>query len=139
MEANKLSKRLEGLSVSETLAMAARSRELKSKGIDVIDLSLGEPDFNTPDHIKEAANQAIKDIFTHYPPYRDFSISAGGYSEDETDNGLTIFRNNRRSGGAKQAIANVILSCVDPEDEVIIRLHTGCRTLRSSNWPKLLQ
>ncbi|NLO68867.1 MAG: pyridoxal phosphate-dependent aminotransferase [Bacteroidales bacterium] len=122
MEANKLSKRLEGLSVSETLAMAARSRELKSKGIDVIDLSLGEPDFNTPDHIKEAANQAIKDNVTHYPPVPGFlDLRQAVTAKMKRDNGLDYLPEQIVvSGGAKQAIANVILSCVDPEDEVII-------------------
>jgi aspartate aminotransferase len=122
MKTDKISKRLEGLSVSETLAMAARSRELKSKGIDVIDLSLGEPDFNTPDHIKEAAIQAIRDNYTHYPPVPGFlDLRQAISAKLKRDNGLDYPPEQIVvSSGAKQAIANVILSCVDPDDEVII-------------------
>ncbi|MFO7617480.1 MAG: pyridoxal phosphate-dependent aminotransferase [Bacteroidales bacterium] len=122
MKADKVSKRLEGLSVSETLAMAARSRDLKSKGIDVIDLSLGEPDFNTPDHIKEAAFQAIRDNFTHYPPVPGFlDLRQAISAKLKRDNGLDYLPEQIVvSSGAKQSIANVILSCVDPDDEVII-------------------
>ena len=67
-----LSSRLMALGESETIAMSQRSRELQSKGIDVINLSLGEPDFDTPAHIKEAAKQAIDNNITHYPPVPGF-------------------------------------------------------------------
>ena len=63
-----LSDRIKSLSVSQTIAMAQKSRELKAKGIDIISLSLGEPDFNTPDYIKEAAKKAIDDNYSKYPP-----------------------------------------------------------------------
>ena len=63
-----ISKRVKSLSVSQTLAMSQKSRELKEKGIDIINMSLGEPDFNTPDDIKEAAKKAIDDNYSFYPP-----------------------------------------------------------------------
>ncbi|MBN8147761.1 aminotransferase class I/II-fold pyridoxal phosphate-dependent enzyme, partial [Vibrio vulnificus] len=68
MKSQFLSDRINSLTTSQTLAMAAKARELKSQGIDVISLSLGEPDFNAPEFIKEAAIQAIKDNFSKYPP-----------------------------------------------------------------------
>jgi aspartate aminotransferase len=122
MKADKVSRRLEALAVSETLAMAAKSRELKSQGIDILDLSLGEPDFNTPDPIKEAAIKAIHDNFTHYPPVT-------GYADLRQAIVTKLKRDNQFdytpeqivvSSGAKQSIANVILCSVDPGDEVII-------------------
>jgi aspartate aminotransferase len=80
-----LSDRIKSLSVSQTLAMAQKSRDLKAKGIDIINMSVGEPDFNTPDDIKEAAKKAIDDNYSFYPPVpgiltcvRPFPKSSGG-------------------------------------------------------------
>lgn len=117
-----LSQRIEAMTESATLEMARKSRELKAKGIDIISLSLGEPDFNTPDFIKLAANHAIADNFTKYPPvngYQDLreAISA----KFKRDNGLTYSPDQIVvSTGAKQSIINAVMSLVDPGDEVII-------------------
>ncbi len=122
MKADKISTRIQALAVSETLAMAAKSRELKSQGIDIIDLSLGEPDFNTPEAIKEAGIRAIHENYSHYPP-------VSGYADLRTAISQKLKRDNNLdytpdqivvSSGAKQSIANVILCAVDPGDEVII-------------------
>jgi len=117
-----LSDRIKSLSVSQTLAMAQRSRELKAKGIDIISLSLGEPDFNTPDYIKEAAKKAIDDNYSKYPPvpgYNDLreAISA----KFKKENGLDYSPDQVIvSAGGKHSLINVILSIVNPGDEVII-------------------
>ena len=87
-----LSDRIKSLSVSQTLAMAQKSRELKAKGIDIISLSLGEPDFNTPDYIKEAAKKAIDDNYSKYPPvpgYNDLREAISKKFKDE--NGSQLF------------------------------------------------
>lgn len=106
----------------ETLRMAKLGRELRAKGIDVIDLSLGEPDFDTPTHIKEAAKKAIDDNFSHYPPVAGFpDLRAAICTKFERDNKLTYQPENIVvSTGAKQSLANVIFALVDEEDEVII-------------------
>jgi len=122
MKVDQVSKRLQALAVSETLAMAQKSRELKSQGIDIVDLSLGEPDFNTPDHIKEAGIAAIRNNFTYYPPvpgYLDLRQAIAAKMKrdsnlDFTPDQIVV------SNGAKQSIGNVLLSTVDPGDEVII-------------------
>jgi len=117
-----LSNRINYLSESETLAMARKSRELKAKGHNVINLSLGEPDFNTPDYIKEAAKLAIDNNYTFYPP-------VAGYQDLREAICLKLKRDNDVdytcdqvvvSTGAKQSIANVVLSLVNPGDEVIL-------------------
>ena len=117
-----LSDRIKSLSVSATLAMAQKSRELKAKGIDVIDLSLGEPDFNTPDDVKEAAKQAIDDNYSKYPPvpgYGDLREAISKKFKDE--NGLNYTADQIIvSAGAKHSLINVVLSIVNPGDEVII-------------------
>lgn len=122
MKVDKVSRRLEALAVSETLAMAAKSRELKGQGIDIADLSLGEPDFNTPDYIKEAAIQAIHDNFTHYPPVPGYAdVRQAIVTKLKRDNDLDFTPEQIVvSNGGKQSIANVILSVVDPGDQVII-------------------
>jgi len=117
-----LSDRINKLSESETLAMAQMSRQLKEQGFDVISLSLGEPDFNTPDFIKAAAKQAIDDNFTYYTPvsgYLDLrqAISAKFKRENNLDyapDQIVV------STGAKHSIANVVLSLVNPGEEVIV-------------------
>jgi aspartate aminotransferase len=117
-----LSDRVKSLSVSQTLAMAQKSRELKAKGIDIISLSLGEPDFNTPDYVKEAAKKAIDDNYSKYPPvpgYIDLREAISKKFKDE--NGINYSPDQIIvSAGAKHSLINVILSIVNPGDEVII-------------------
>lgn len=117
-----LSDRVKSLAVSQTLAMAQKSRELKAKGIDIISLSLGEPDFNTPDYIKEAAKKAIDDNYSKYPPvpgYDDLRKAISKKFKDE--NGLDYIPDQIIvSAGGKHSLINVILSIVNPGDEVII-------------------
>jgi aspartate aminotransferase len=102
--------------------MARISRELQAKGIDVISLSIGEPDFNTPDFIKEAAKKAIDDNFSHYTPVPGYlDLREAICTKFKRDNGLTYTPDEIVvSTGAKQSIANVILALVDKDDEVII-------------------
>jgi aspartate aminotransferase len=106
----------------ETLKMAKLGRELKAKGIDVIDLSLGEPDFDTPDHIKEAAINAIKENWTHYTPVPGFlDLRQAVCDKFRRDNDLNFKPENIVvSTGAKQSLANAVLALVDEGDEVII-------------------
>jgi aspartate aminotransferase len=117
-----LSDRIKSLSVSQTLAMANKSRELKAKGIDIINLSLGEPDFNTPDYIKEAAKKAIDENYSKYPPvpgYTDLREAISKKFKDE--NGINYSVDQIIvSAGAKHSLINIILSIVNPGDEVII-------------------
>jgi|TARA_B110000879_G_scaffold115991_1_gene154279 aspartate aminotransferase len=117
-----LSERIKSLSESQTLAMAAKSRELKAQGIDVISLSIGEPDFNTPEFIKEAAKRAIDDNFSHYPPVPGYSEVLEAISKKfKRDNNLDYAPNQIVvSNGAKQSLANVLLSLLDPGDEVLV-------------------
>jgi aspartate aminotransferase len=117
-----LSDRVKSLAVSQTLAMAQKSRELKAKGIDVISLSLGEPDFNTPDYIKEAAKKAIDDNYSKYPPVPGYNDLREAVSEKfRKENGLNYSAEQVIvSAGGKHSLINVILSIVNPGDEVII-------------------
>jgi len=117
-----LSDRVKSLSVSQTLAMAQKSRELKAMGIDIISLSIGEPDFNTPGYIKEAAKKAIDDNYTKYPPVPGYNDLRDAISRKfREENGLTYSRDQIIvSGGGKHSLINVILSIVNPGDEVII-------------------
>lgn len=117
-----ISKRVNNLAASQTLAMSQKSNELKARGIDVINLSVGEPDFNTPDHIKDAAKRAIDDNFSFYSPVPGYmSLRKAVADKLSNENGLN-FRPEQIvvSGGAKQALCNVILATVNPGDEVII-------------------
>jgi aspartate aminotransferase len=122
MKVDQVSKRLQALAVSETLAMAQKSRELRSQGIDIIDLSLGEPDFNTPEHIKKAGIDAITQNFTHYPPVPGYlDLRQAIVTKMKRDSDLDFTPDQVVvSNGAKQSIGNVLLSTVDPGDEVII-------------------
>ena len=106
----------------ETLKMAKMGRELRSQGFDVIDMSLGEPDFDTPTHIKDAAIQAIHDNWTHYPPVAGFlDLREAVCTKLKRDNQLVYKPENIVvSTGAKQSLANAILAIVDEGDEVII-------------------
>jgi len=117
-----LSLRLQQLAQSETLAMAQRSRELQAKGVNVINLSIGEPDFNTPDHIKEAAKKAIDDNFSHYTPVPGLlSLRQSIVEKLKRDNQLEYTVDQIVvSTGAKQSIANVLYSIISQGDEVII-------------------
>jgi aspartate aminotransferase len=117
-----VSDRLASLSPSETLAMSQKSNELKAQGFDVINLSVGEPDFNTPDHIKEAAKQAVDNNFSFYSPVPGYpglrnAICAKLKAENDLD-----YKPEQIvcSDGAKQSICNVILSIISKGDEVII-------------------
>ena len=117
-----LSERLLAMEESATIAMSRKSRELKSEGKDVISLSLGEPDFNTPQFIKDAANEAMDNNFTKYMPvpgYDDLRESIS--NKFKRDNNLNYNKDQIVvSTGAKQSIANVVLTLINPGDEVII-------------------
>ncbi|MBL4707675.1 MAG: pyridoxal phosphate-dependent aminotransferase [Flavobacteriales bacterium] len=117
-----VSDRINKLSESQTIAMAKRSRELQAEGKDIISLSLGEPDFNTPDIIKEAAKQAIDDNYSTYTPVSGYlDLREAIAKKFKRDNNLTYTPNQIvASTGAKQSIANVVLSLVNPGDEVIL-------------------
>lgn len=117
-----LSDRINSLAESQTLEMAKKARELKAKGIDVISLNLGEPDFQTPQHIKEAAKKAIDEGFTFYTPVSGIPELRKGIAEKlNRENGLDVKPENIVvSTGAKQSLANVLLCLVNPGDEVII-------------------
>src|SRR5205085_1587541 len=117
-----LSSRLQRFSEPETLKMAKLGRELRAKGIDIIDLSLGEPDFNTPSHIKQAAKKAIDDNWSHYPPVAGYpDLREAICAKFKRDNNLDYKPENIVvSTGAKQSLANAILALVDENDEVII-------------------
>ncbi len=117
-----LSTLLQRFNEPETLKMARLGRELKSKGIDVVDLSLGEPDFNTPDHIKEAAKKAIDENWSHYTPVAGLiDLKEAICQKFQRDNSLDYKPENIIvSTGAKQSLANAILTVIDEGDEVLI-------------------
>ena len=117
-----LSDCLKRLSPSATLAMSQKSNEMKANGIDVINMSVGEPDFNTPDHIKEAAKKAVDDNFSRYSPvpgYVDLrkAIVEKLKNENQLEYGITEIS---VSNGAKQCVCNAVLALVNPGEEVII-------------------
>jgi aspartate aminotransferase len=120
---NRLSHRIESIQESATLAMAAKAREFKNRGIDVINLSLGEPDFKTPAHICEAAKKAIDEgKYFSYPPvagYQDLREALAAKYQRENKVPYKA-ENIVVSNGAKQSIANVMLALLNPGDEVII-------------------
>lgn len=117
-----LSDRIQRLSESQTIAMARRSRELIAQGIDIISLSLGEPDFHTPDTIKKAAHEAIDGDFSYYTHVSGYLELRQAISEKfKRDNNLNYSPDQIVvSTGAKQSIANIVLSLVNPGDEVIV-------------------
>jgi aspartate aminotransferase len=119
---NILSERIYRLAESETLAMTRRSRELKEQGFDVINLSIGQPDFNTPDYIKQAAREALDQNFTFYPPVNGYlDLRKAICQKLKRDNNLDYTPDQVVvSTGAKQALANTMLSLVNPGDEVIV-------------------
>ena len=110
------------MAASATLAMAQKSRELKAKGLDIISLSLGEPDFNTPGYIKEAAKKAIDDNYSKYPPVPGYNDLREAISKKfREENGINYSPDQIIvSAGGKHSLINVILSLVNPGDEVII-------------------
>ncbi|HRD42232.1 MAG TPA: aminotransferase class I/II-fold pyridoxal phosphate-dependent enzyme, partial [Ferruginibacter sp.] len=105
----------------ETLKMAKLGRELRAGGIDVTDLSLGEPDFDTPDHIKAAAKKAIDDNYSHYTPVAGYlDLRQAVCTKFKRENNLDYLPEHILvSTGAKQCIANTVLALVDAGDEVI--------------------
>jgi len=118
----KLSNRINNLATSQTLAMAAKARELRAEGKDVIGLSLGEPDFNTPDFIKDAAIQAINDNYNSYSPVDGYvELKDAIITKFKRDNNLTYTHPQIVvSTGAKQSLANVALAMLNEGDEVIL-------------------
>ena len=119
---NQLSNRLNSLSPSATLAMSQKSSELKAQGIDVINLSVGEPDFNTPDHIKEAAKKAIDKNYSRYSPVAGYPALRNAIVEKlKKENGLEYTAAQIScANGAKQSVCNTILALVNKGDEVIV-------------------
>lgn len=117
-----ISNRIQALSESQTIAMSQRSRELKSQGKDIINLSVGQPDFHTPEHIKEAAIQAIRDNFTSYPPvpgYKDLRQAVAKKLKEENHLDYS-WEQIIISAGAKHSLANALLSIINKGDEVIV-------------------
>lgn len=117
-----LSNRINSLPASATLSMAAKARELKNQGIDIIGLSLGEPDFNTPEFIKDAAIQAVNDNYNSYSPVDGYAdLKAAICEKFKRDNGLDYQPSQVVvSTGAKQSIANLCMVLLDPGDEVLL-------------------
>ena len=117
-----LSDRLNRLSPSATLAMSQKSSEMTAQGIDVINMSVGEPDFNTPDHIKEAAKKAIDENYSRYSPVPGYmDLRKAIVRKLERENGLSYLPNEILvSNGAKQSVCNTIMALVNDGDEVII-------------------
>ncbi len=119
---NQLSDRLNSLSPSATLAMSQKSSELKAQSIDIINLSVGEPDFNTPDHIKEAAKQAIDDNFSRYSPVAGYPALRNAIVEKlKKENGLEYTAAQIScANGAKQSVCNTIMALMNKGDEAIV-------------------
>jgi aspartate aminotransferase len=117
-----VSDRLAKLSASATIAMNQKSKDLQAEGIDVINLSVGEPDFNTPDHIKAAAKKAIDDNYSFYPPVAGYpALRKAIVDKLKNQNGLDYTADQITvSNGAKHSIVNVLLCIINPGDEVII-------------------
>jgi aspartate aminotransferase len=117
-----VSNRIAALSASQTLAMTQKARELKAKGINVISLSVGEPDFNTPDYVKEAAKKAIDDNYSYYTAVSGYDDLLKAISDKfKRENNLDFATDQIIvSGGAKQSITNALLCLLNPDDEVLI-------------------
>lgn len=117
-----LSERVVNMATSATLAMAAKARELKAEGKDIISLSLGEPDFNIPDFIKEAAKEAIDQNYSSYPPVDGYAdLKEAIITKFKRDNNLTYKPSQIVvSTGAKQSLANVALAMINPGDEILL-------------------
>lgn len=119
---NELSARLNRLAPSATLAMSQRSNELKASGVDVVNLSVGEPDFNTPDHIKEAAKKAIDENYSRYSPVPGYLVLREAIVEKLKRENNLEYKSSQIicSNGAKQSVCNVVMSLVGEGDEVIV-------------------
>src|SRR6056297_3384645 len=119
---NQLSDKINNVTPSATLEMAAKARELRAAGKDIIGLSLGEPDFNTPDYIKEAAIRAINENYNSYTPVDGYTeLKDAIINKFKRDNNLTYNRSQIVvSSGAKQSLANVAMVMLNPGDEVIL-------------------
>ena len=117
-----VSDRINALAPSATLAMSQKSNELKAQGVDVINLSVGEPDFNTPDHIKEAAKKAVDENFSFYTPVPGYlSLRKAVSDKLKNENNLDYAPEQIVVGnGAKHALCNAIMALVNPGDEVVI-------------------
>lgn len=122
MEDIHISDRIKAMAASQTLAMSQKSSELRAAGVDVINLSVGEPDFNTPDHIKEAAKKAIDDNYSHYPPVPGYMDLRQAIADKlRRENGVEFSAQQVVvSGGAKQSLSNIIMSVINPGDEVVL-------------------
>lgn len=119
---NELSARLNRLAPSATLAMSQRSNELKASGVDVVNLSVGEPDFNTPDHIKEAAKKAIDENYSRYSPVPGYPVLREAIVEKLKRENNLEYKSSQIicSNGAKQSVCNVVMSLVGEGEEVIV-------------------
>ena len=119
---NELSARLNRLAPSATLAMSQRSNELKASGVDVVNLSVGEPDFNTPDHIKEAAKKAIDENYSRYSPVPGYPVLREAIIEKLKRENNLEYKSSQIicSNGAQQSVCNVVMSLVGEGDEVIV-------------------
>ncbi len=119
---NEVSQRIKALAVSATLAMSQKSQELKAQGVDVINMSVGEPDFFTPEHIKEAAKKAVDENFSFYTPVPGYlSLRKAICAKLKNENNLDFAPEQIVVGnGAKQELCNVVLALVNPGDEVVI-------------------
>lgn len=117
-----LSKLVNRLAPSATLAMSQKSAELKAQGIDIINLSVGEPDFNTPDHIKEAAKKAIEENYSRYSPVAGYPVLRNAIVEKLKNENSLAYKAEEIvvSNGAKQCVSNALLALVSPGEEVII-------------------
>lgn len=119
---NVLSDRINRLSPSATLAMSQKSAELKAQGVDIVNMSVGEPDFNTPDHIKAAAIKAVEDNWSRYSPVAGYpALREAIVAKLKKENGLDFKPSQIScSNGAKQSVCNTVMALVNPGDEVII-------------------
>lgn len=117
-----ISNRVLNMAAAQTLAMSQRSAELRAKGVDVINMSVGEPDFNTPDHIKDAAKKAVDENYSRYSPVPGYMSLRQAIAADLNRTDATAFRPEQIvvGNGAKQALCNVIMATINPGDEVII-------------------
>lgn len=124
---NALSNRLNRLSPSATLAMSQKSSELKAQGVDIINMSVGEPDFNTPEHIKAAAVKAVEENWSRYSPVPGYpALREAIVAKLKNENGLDYSPAQISvSNGAKQSVCNTLMALVNSGDEVIIPAPTG--------------
>ena len=122
MEKKHIADRIQKLAVSATLAMSQKSSELKAAGVDVVNLSVGEPDFPTPEHIKQAAKKAIDDNYSHYSPVPGYMSLRQAIADKLARENHTNYSPAEIvvSTGAKQALSNALMAVINPGDEVVI-------------------